>query len=131
MGPADTRAEGPAGPLRGWRCLLLAGLPAGGGAWARDPEPPRAPPRLRPPIRPPPCPRPPLDAAAFQDGRALPIDLPTALRLAETANLDIAQAAEFVNRARIALTRARIQLVPNVNIGSTYVHHEGAIQRTE
>jgi outer membrane protein TolC len=59
------------------------------------------------------------------------IDLPAALRLAETANLDIAQAREVVNAARAAYDRARLGILPNFNIGSTYSKHEGNISKTE
>src|SRR5207244_10839635 len=61
----------------------------------------------------------------------LPITLPAALRLAQTSNLDIAQAREVVAQARAALDRAKVQLLPNFNLGSTYSHHEGNIQKTE
>jgi outer membrane protein TolC len=62
---------------------------------------------------------------------AQPINLPVALRLAETANLDIAQAREVAQRARAGLLRAQVLALPNLNVGSTYVDHEGNIQRTE
>ncbi len=61
----------------------------------------------------------------------MPINLSIALRLAQTNNLDIAQARAVVDQAGAILQRARVQVLPNLNIGSTYVHHEGNIQRTE
>jgi outer membrane protein TolC len=61
----------------------------------------------------------------------VPIDLFTALRLAQTTNLDIAQAREAVELARAAQLRARVQILPNFNIGSAYTHHEGTVQKTE
>ncbi|MBI2808567.1 MAG: TolC family protein [Planctomycetes bacterium] len=61
----------------------------------------------------------------------MPITLSAALRLAGTSNLDIAQSREVVRRARIQLQRARILLLPNVNFGSTYVDHDGQIQRAQ
>jgi outer membrane protein TolC len=61
----------------------------------------------------------------------VPITLLAALRLAQTSNLDIAQAQEGINQARARLERARVAVVPNLNIGSSYTHHEGQIQRTE
>lgn len=62
---------------------------------------------------------------------ASPINLLTALRLAEGNNLDIAQGREVVRQAQAGLTRARIQALPNLNLGSTYSHHEGNIAKTE
>jgi outer membrane protein TolC len=62
---------------------------------------------------------------------ALPIALPAALRLAETANLDIAIAREIVNQARTAVQRAQVAVLPNFNLGSTYSKHEGTIAKTE
>jgi outer membrane protein TolC len=64
-------------------------------------------------------------------GPLLPISLFAALRLAQTTNLDIAQAREVVNQAMARLTKAELTLIPNFNLGSQYVHHEGQIQKTE
>lgn len=62
---------------------------------------------------------------------AEPINLPAALRLAETANFNVLQAREVVARARAALLRAQVLFLPNLNLGSTYVDHEGQIQRAQ
>src|SRR5262249_37167319 len=62
---------------------------------------------------------------------AQPINLPAALRLAETANLDIAQARAVAAQARFALNRAQLLALPSVNLGSTYIKHEGNINKTE
>jgi outer membrane protein TolC len=70
------------------------------------------------------------DAAAAGMPGALPISLPVALRLAWVANLDIAQAREVVAQARAALQRAQVVVLPNFNLGSTLVDHEGMIQNT-
>jgi outer membrane protein TolC len=61
----------------------------------------------------------------------LPIDLFNALRLAQTSNLDIALARETIEIARAAELRARVQILPNFNLGSVYTHHEGPAQKTE
>jgi outer membrane protein TolC len=61
----------------------------------------------------------------------MPIDLGTALRLAGTNNLDIANAREVVALGRLQLERAQLLLIPNLTIGSTYLHHEGKIAKTE
>src|SRR5438552_2090009 len=66
-----------------------------------------------------------------EESRLQPIDLVTALRLAGTNNLDIAQAQQFVAQASAVLQRANAQLLPNINVGSTYVDHDGQIQKTE
>src|SRR5262249_3413463 len=59
------------------------------------------------------------------------ITLLDALRVASLANLDIAQAREVVELARAGRLRANSQILPNLNLGSTYVTHQGQIQRTE
>lgn len=95
-----------------------------------------APGRAQPPAAEPTLP-PPAGLAGASDGTdpnglgIVPIDLFTALRLAQTSNLDIAQAREAVEVARAAQQRARVQLLPNFNLGSTYTHHEGTIAKTE
>jgi outer membrane protein TolC len=63
--------------------------------------------------------------------RALPINLLTALRLAQANNLDIAQGRQVVDQTQAALTRARVLMLPNLNLGSTYSHHDGNISKTE
>jgi outer membrane protein TolC len=63
--------------------------------------------------------------------RAEQINLPAALRLALTVNLDIGQAREAVNAARAVLQRTKVGFLPNANIGSTYTKHEGQIAKTE
>jgi outer membrane protein TolC len=65
------------------------------------------------------------------EARMLPINLGAALRLAGTNNLDIAQAREVVNQAQALFERARVQLLPSLNLGSTYSSHEGNISKTE
>jgi len=62
---------------------------------------------------------------------AIGVTLPDVLRLAFVSNLDIEQARLVVERARATRLRARSTMLPNLNLGSTYVHHEGQIQRTE
>jgi outer membrane protein TolC len=65
------------------------------------------------------------------DGPTVPITFPAALQLALAANLDILVAREVVAQAQANLLRARSQIIPNLNIGSTYTHHEGPAQKTE
>lgn len=61
----------------------------------------------------------------------LPIDFPTAMRLALTSNLEIAQAREVVNQARARQLAADVAVLPNLNLGSEYRQHEGNISKTE
>jgi outer membrane protein TolC len=136
-GPADRRP----GFRFAARAGLLAALCALGGALApatpatqppQKPEelpPPQELPALTPRVAPPPAPCPADLLTLLKD--AQPINLPVALRLAETANLDIAQARELANRARAALQRAQVLALPNLNVGSTYARHEGNIAKTE
>jgi outer membrane protein TolC len=74
-----------------------------------------------------PTPLPPAGA----DRGVVPITLPDALRLAEAGNLNIAQSRQVVALAQAALARARLTILPNLNLTSTYDEHEGNIQKTE
>src|SRR5262249_23191645 len=60
-----------------------------------------------------------------------PIDLPTALRLAATSNLDIAQARVSVDQARAVRLRALSQALPNFSLGAVWDSHEGRIQQVD
>ena len=73
----------------------------------------------------------PVEAATMGNDNVFPIDLGTALRLAGTNNLDISQAREVVNQGRLQLQRAQLLLLPSLSMGSTYLHHEGTIAKTE
>jgi outer membrane protein TolC len=58
-----------------------------------------------------------------------PIDLPTALRLANAQNPDIAVARERIQEALAIQERAEVLWVPNLEAGSTWLRHDGQIQR--
>ncbi|HTM56122.1 MAG TPA: TolC family protein [Pirellulales bacterium] len=60
-----------------------------------------------------------------------PIDLPTALRLADADNLQVAFAREQVNLALAQVDQAYALWLPSVRGGVNYNRHEGAIQRVE
>jgi outer membrane protein TolC len=85
---------------------------------------------------PPDTPRPPAPTAvplptlpaAVPDARPLPIDLPTALRLAGVNPLDIAVATERLRVAAAQYDRARVLWLPNLNAGVDYFRHDGQIQ---
>jgi len=67
---------------------------------------------------------------AEQGGNALEIDLPTAVRLADERNLDVAIYLARVEAADARLTQARLIAVPNVRVGATQDRHDGPIQET-
>lgn len=95
--------------LTAWASLLVAGA-----------EPP-------PPGRPAPPPLPPV----FREGtEVLPIDLPTALRLADAANPTTALARQRVEEAYAAWDVARFAWLPNLVTGPTYDRHDGRLQDT-
>jgi outer membrane protein TolC len=58
-----------------------------------------------------------------------PIDLPTALRLANASNLDVALARERINASYARVEGAEALWLPNLNAGTAYQLHEGTIQR--
>ncbi|HEY2893737.1 MAG TPA: hypothetical protein VGJ16_05980, partial [Pirellulales bacterium] len=60
-----------------------------------------------------------------------PIDLPTALRLADADNLQVAFAREQVTLALARVDQAYALWMPSVRGGVNYNRHEGAIQRVE
>ena len=131
-----------------WRCALTAAalLALGGRAPAQEAStlppaledrPARADPDAPPPPPPPPSP-PPNPTGAGSDAppltapvsplRGLPINLPTAMRLANIRPLDIAAADAGVRQAAGLLTQARVLWVPNINGGVGYYHHDNANQ---
>lgn len=60
----------------------------------------------------------------------LEIDLPTAIRLADERNLDIAIFLARVEAATARLAQARLAAVPSVRVGTAEDRHEGTIQET-
>ena len=61
---------------------------------------------------------------------AYPIDLPAALRLAESVNPVIGEARARVGEALGQQTQARALLFPSLNAGTNYFNHTGAWQRS-
>jgi outer membrane protein TolC len=59
---------------------------------------------------------------------AMPIDLPTALRLVDAANPTINLARERVREAYARLDQAQVLLLPNLKVGPAYVRHDGQLQ---
>jgi hypothetical protein len=62
-------------------------------------------------------------------GDVYPIDLPTALRLANAENLQIALAREQIRQAWAQLDRAQVLWLPSLRAGMNYDKHEGFVQR--
>jgi outer membrane protein TolC len=58
----------------------------------------------------------------------LPINLPTALQLANTQPIDVQLALERVRGASAALFQARALWLPTVTVGGDYQRHDGEIQ---
>jgi len=59
---------------------------------------------------------------------AMPIDLPTALRLADAENPTINLARERVREAYARLDQAEVLLLPDLRFGPAYQRHDGQIQ---
>jgi outer membrane protein TolC len=72
-----------------------------------------------------------LPPAPNADLRPLPINLPTALRLANANAIDIAAAAERVRIAAAQLEQARVLWLPTVTVGGDYDRHDGRIQNAD
>jgi outer membrane protein TolC len=70
--------------------------------------------------------QPPLSAG----DRPLPINLPTALKLADVRAVDIAAAAERVRVAEALLEQAQVLWLPTVTVGGDYNRHDGRNQDT-
>jgi outer membrane protein TolC len=60
----------------------------------------------------------------------LPLDLPTALQLANAANPTIALARTRVTEAYARLQQARVLWLPNLEAGPSYYRHDGLFQDT-
>ncbi len=75
------------------------------------------------------APTPPDGAAAPGEGEVLPIDLPTALRLADSQNPEIAVARERIREAFAQQQRAEVFWLPDLSVGPEWTRHDGQIQR--
>ena len=70
----------------------------------------------------------PKDSSPLPGEPVSPINLPTALRLANARPLDIAIAQERVSAAAAQLDLARCLWLPTLYIGSDYFRHDGTLQ---
>src|SRR5262245_20151631 len=107
-------------PARWWRravavCFLGAALAGAARAQAPAPGPETAPP-----------PRPAVDSPLGT--QAMPIDLPTALRLANADNPTIAISRERLREAYIRLSEAQLYWLPDLTADTAYLRHDGRIQ---
>jgi outer membrane protein TolC len=60
-----------------------------------------------------------------------PIDLPTALRLANAQNTQVLFAQARIVEASAQLEQARVLLLPTLSAGASYSHHDGRLQDVE
>ncbi|HVX13552.1 MAG TPA: TolC family protein [Pirellulales bacterium] len=96
--------------------------PAGGAL----PRPPATPPTAE--AVPVPPASPPSDPGA---PRTMPIDLPTALRLANADNVQVAAAREQIRQALAAVSAAEVIWLPSIRGGVNYDRHDGSIQAVQ
>src|SRR5204863_666319 len=89
----------------------------------------RVPHLLEAPVCSPPVPVSP--AAPSATDKPLPINLPTALQLANIRPIDIALASERIRVAAAQLERAHVLWLPTVLLGVDYFRHDGQIQSVE
>lgn len=109
------------------RYVLLAAFLLVGGAWAAPPPPAEQLPSPRPVAAPSADNAlllPPLQIIT----ELMPIDLPTALRLADAANPTIAMARQRLTQALFQQRRAEVLWLPNVVVGPGYTRHDGLTQ---
>lgn len=114
------------GCWRGWVALTVCGVAAALHAGQPGPPEPLPTPRSAPTSAAPPVSLAP--PAPDASDRPLPINLPTALQLADVRPIDIAVASERVRVAAAQLTRARVLWLPTVLLGTDYSRHDGQIQ---
>lgn len=72
----------------------------------------------------------PIVRAQSDTQEILTIDMPTALRLADERNLDIAIFWERTAEASARLSQARTLAVPTLRVGTSYNRHSGTLQET-
>jgi outer membrane protein TolC len=112
-------------------CLTFTGCFATGtfGGQGASP-PPTVPALLAPPVTPAPAVNQNLPAvpATLPEDRPLPINLPTALQLANVQAVDVAAAAERIRVAAAVLEQAQVLWLPTVTVGGDYARHDGRQQ---
>src|SRR6266851_4468904 len=103
-------------------CFLAETRPADTLTQEQAPTPQLVPaPMTAPPV--------PLTAPAAASGdKPLPINLPSALQLANANSLDIAVASQRIQVAAAQLERANVLWLPTIQLGVDYYRHDGRIQ---
>lgn len=112
-GPAVARGSPPADDAS--QDVLVIPLPC--------PSPSAAPSNPAPPV----CAAP---SALRPDAQPVPIDLPTALRIANAANPTIGVALARVREAYALWRAARVLWLPDLETGPAYVRHDGVLQNS-
>lgn len=69
--------------------------------------------------------------AAPPDDRPLPINLATALQLANVRAVDVAAAATRIQIAAARLEQAQVLWLPSITVGGDYARHDGQIQSSD
>jgi outer membrane protein TolC len=105
--------------------LGLALAPAVDVAPTQNPSPEELP---KPPAETPLLPAPVKPNEGQPDALPKPIDLPTALQLADARNPLVAFTRERVQQAYAQLERADVLWLPAVRAGAAFNHHDGSIQ---
>ncbi len=70
----------------------------------------------------------PTTPAMQADDRPLPINLPTALQLANVRAVDVAAAAERIKVAAAGLEQSQVLWLPTITFGGDYFRHDGIVQ---
>jgi outer membrane protein TolC len=80
-----------------------------------------------------PSPEKPNEETKFNEdhGEVRPMDLPTALQLADARNPMVAFTREQVRQAYAKLERADVLWLPSIRAGTAYNHHDGSIQQVD
>jgi outer membrane protein TolC len=69
-----------------------------------------------------------VPAPTAPDDQPLPINLPTALQLANVRAVDVAAAAERIQVAAAQLDQAKVLWIPSLTLGGDYNRHDGQTQ---
>lgn len=72
-----------------------------------------------------------LQPGRISELRPLPINLPTAMQLANAQALDIQTASERIKLAYLDLQKAKILWLPTIFMGTDYYRHDGQLQSIE
>src|SRR5262245_39238458 len=111
-------------PTRGYRWALWVVLGALAATCAHGPTPPSSPLQTWAGTPPTPVRTPALKPC----DNPLPINLPTALQLANVRPIDVEVASQRIQQALGQLAQARVLWLPTVYLGVDYFRHDGQLQ---